>query len=383
MRFAPKILDFLPVPFWVYFLSILASAVGLLPHQSPFYDSISRHALPVAIILMLIGTPLSDLTRMGRTAAIAMFIATVTIFFAQVLSYLLLIKFLPLDAWKSVGALMGTWIGGSANMVAVKEILGLSDGGLGPLVIVDTILSYVWMAFLLAAVRYQARFDVSLPESSEGRHPTFAPQTTWASVGQSGLPSVALAKDGATTLRGWVLVLLTGFLIGEISIIIGKALGIFFKFLSVNGWSLLVASTSALFLAFSPLKKLKSLGSTQVGTVLLYGVLVTIGARTNLQTSVQSPIFLLYGVVAFIIHGATALSLGRWFRVPLFLLSTSSQANIGGAVSAPLVAEAYRPGTAHIGVLMAVTGAVLGTYLGVLGGYLCRALGSALLGTPL
>ena len=54
---------------------------------------------------------------------------------------------------------MGTWIGGSANMVAVKEILGLPDGGLGPLVIVDTILSYAWMALLLAAARYQRRFD--------------------------------------------------------------------------------------------------------------------------------------------------------------------------------------------------------------------------------
>ena len=347
-----KLLDFLPVPFWVYFFSILAGNIGLLPNQSPLYDAAIRHVLPVAIILMLIGTPLTDLVTMGPKALSAMAIATATIFIAQIVSYLLLLRYLPDEAWKSVGALMGTWIGGSANMVAVKEILQMPDDYLSPLVIVDAVMSYAWMALLLAV-------------ASRGR-PSGEYRVTVASFEKSEPRAFAGAAVAGLAL---------GFGVGEICVWLGKKLGGQFPLLPTNGWVLLLASTSALLLALTPLRRLKSWGAPKIGTLLLYLVLVTIGAKTTLGASFGAPIFLVYGVLAFAIHAILALALGKMFRVPFFLLSTASQANIGGAVSAPIVAEAYRPGTAHLGVLMAILGAVLGTYLGVAGGYLCRALG--------
>jgi uncharacterized membrane protein len=109
-----------------------------------------------------------------------------------------------------------------------------------------------------------------------------------------------------------------------------------------------------------------------VGYFYLYLVLVSIGAKTSLSAVQDVPVFILYALLVFIFHGTFLLCLGKYFKVPLYMLSIASQANIGGAVSAPIVAEVYKPGTAHLGVLMAVLGAILGTYLGVSGGLLCR-----------
>ncbi len=356
-KFVDKVLDVLPIPFWVYFFSILAGTTGILPHQSPAYDWTTKHLLPAAIALMLIGTPLTELIKMGPKALAATAIGTGTIFTAQVFSFILMIRVLPEDAWMSVGALMGTWIGGSANMVAVKEILQMPDGNLSALVIVDTIISYGWMALLLSGVAFQKRYD------GENSAEQFAPTAgNSASRGPSSKILAALA------------VIIIGITIAEISVAMGKIINSNLSFLSVSGWSLLSASTLALILALTPLRQLKTWGSQKIGTLLLYLVLITIGAKTSLNAALQSPMFLVYGALTLFIHGIFSLIAGKVFKIPLFLLSTSSQANIGGAVSAPIVAEAYRPGTAHIGVLMAVTGAVLGTYLGVAGGYLCRTL---------
>ncbi len=314
--------------------------------------------LPVAIILMLIGTPLTELFTLGPKALAAMAVATGTIFVAQVISYVALINYLPEDAWKSVGALMGTWIGGSANMVAIKEILQMPDDNLSALVIVDALLSYSWMALLLIGAK-------SSPPN--------------VSIGGLSQESTRLENNRGSRLRisgATLLILIVGFAVGELCVFLGKIFGAKNNLLPINGWILLTASTVAILLALTPLQKLRTWGSPKIGTLLLYLVLITIGARTTIGgAKLQAPVFLIYGVLAFALHGILAVGLGRLFKLPRFLLATASQANIGGAVSAPVVAEAYQAGTAHIGVLMAVLGAVLGTYLGVAGGYFCRALG--------
>ncbi|MCG3205940.1 MAG: hypothetical protein KCHDKBKB_02664 [Elusimicrobia bacterium] len=362
MRPLRKLLDFFPVPFWVYFFSILAGTLGLLPRQSPLYDAATRHVLPMAIFLMLISTPLSELFSMGPASVKAMIIGTGTIFFSQVLSFVILLPYLPEDSWKAVGALMGTWIGGSANMVAIKEILQMPDNALSSLVIVDAILSYAWMAFLLFGSSWQKKFDNPAGES------IISSKTI---IDENPLGGNGDNKPSGIKMMG---VLIIGFAVAEICVWSGKFIGGHLSFLPISGWTLLMASTAALLLALTPLHHLKSWGSPRLGTLSLYLVLITIGAKTSLSATLQTPIFLVYGILALTMHGALSLFLGRIFKLPLFLLSTASQANIGGAVSAPIVAEAYRQGTAHLGVLMAVLGAVLGTYLGVAGGYLCKTI---------
>ena len=54
-----------------------------------------------------------------------------------VAGFLLLRPWLPPESWKAVGALVATWIGGSANLVAVANALNLSSELQGVLIIVD------------------------------------------------------------------------------------------------------------------------------------------------------------------------------------------------------------------------------------------------------
>jgi uncharacterized membrane protein len=49
-------------------------------------------------------------------------------------------------------------------------------------------------------------------------------------------------------------------------------------------------------------------------------------------------------------------------KAPLFFVATGSMANIGGAASAPVVASVYHPAMAPVGLLMGVSGYILGIY---------------------
>jgi uncharacterized membrane protein len=170
--------------------------------------------------------------------------------------------------------------------------------------------------------------------------------------------------------------------VGELSILLGAYVKIWLPQLSANAWSLLIVSFLSVCLSPWVAPFFKSPKIRTLGAWLLYTVLFSIGVRTNVHGSLGS-IFFVYGVLAFALHGFFLWHLGKWAKLPLSFLVTASQANIGGAASAPIVAEAYQPGTGYLGVLMAVAGAVAGTYVGLIGAALCRFLGSTILGRPL
>ena len=383
LKFFNWLFDVLPTPFWVYAISIGAGASGLLPNDLPLYDQIVKHVLPLAICTMLLGVPVKDVVRMGRPALLELGLASATVFVAQILAYVALVHWLPDDAWKSVGALLGTWIGGSANMLAVKEILQLKADSLTPLIIVDTILSYTWMAILLASVRFQTRFVMTSPLVGEVGPPLAGRVGDFNNPEEKkerplSVPPLAghLPPQGG---KATITAVIVAMAVGELSIFLGAQIKNFLPQLSANAWSLLLVSLLSVALSpwVAPLFKNPKIRKS--GSWLLYTVLFAIGVRTNVHGSMGSSIFFVYGVLTFALHGFLLWHVGRWAKLPLSFLATASQANIGGAASAPIVAEAYQPGTGYLGVLMAVAGAVMGTYAGLVGAALCRFLRAPLL----
>jgi len=364
-----RIGDFLPTPFWIYFLASVGRWLGFFPGASPAYALVSDHLLPAALILMMIGAPVRDLFRMGRRGAAAILLASVTMFVAAIVAFAVLARWLPSDGWMAIGALLGTWIGGSANMIAVQKIVNMPDATLAPLVIVDTILSYAWMALLLAGARFQTVFDRgaatgnSHPERSEG---------SLASKEKDSSP--AAQNDMRFLQRGIVifLAILSALLIVQPLRWVASALAPLSPVLTKGAWALLLASAAAVLLAMTPLRRVEAWRVSTVGTTLLYCVLVTIGAKADMAAVRAAPIYFALGTLILFLHGIFLFVLGRLGRLPLSYLSTASQAAVGGVVSAPIVATAYRPGLEPVGVLMAVAGAIVGTYAGVLGGAVCK-----------
>ncbi len=341
-----------PEPFWIYLFSILCGISGIVPQDAATFKFISSYVLPAAIFLMLVGSPVTELVRLGRNASIAMALAAGTMWVSMIGCHALFSHWLPADSWKGAGALLGTWIGGSANMVAVKEILGMPDGDLAPLIIVDTLLSYGWLALLLLGPAIQKKFDRNVSE--EAAPARIENESTYRSVWPRWMPLVVAA------------------LVALVCATFGKAVAQAVPAVPATGWTLLLATVIAILGALTPLRSLERAGASNQGGIALYVVLAAIGARTELHAAATAPVYILFGIAVLLAHGVLLLFFCRLFRVPLYLAATASQANVGGAVSAPIVAEAYRPGSASVGVLMAVAGTLLGTWAGVAGGFTCR-----------
>lgn len=307
---------------------------------------------------MLIGSPLYLMVSIGPRALGAMLLATVTMFVGALISFIIFAGYMPDEGWKMAGTMLGTWTGGSANMLAVKEVVALSDDGYGPLVIADTFLSYGWLAMLMMGVALQKWFDrgakVNLPDIG----PEFKTRPNSISWG--------------VKIYRFIVVLLVGFAIGEAMIILGSLLTPAIPFLSKKAWAILLSCSVAVGLAATRMNNLEKWKSGSIGTFILYMVLASMGAKTNLMAALEAPAVILFAASMIIIHGILLFTIGRALKFPLFLLATASQANVGGPVSAPIVAGVYRPQAAQVGVLMAIFGAILGTYIGSLGAWICK-----------
>ena len=123
-----------------------------------------------------------------------------------------------------------------------------------------------------------------------------------------------------------------------------------------------IATTLGLFLSFTKAKKLEGAGASRVGSAMLYILVATIGMGMDVMAIFDNPGIFAIGGVWITIHAVLLLVMARVLRVPLFYMAVGSQANVGGAASAPVVASAFHPSLAPVGVLLAVFGYAVGTY---------------------
>src|SRR5262249_12642382 len=150
---------YLPSAFWCYFLPMLLATFGILPAQSIVYDFLTTYILSACLILLLLDINLPAILKIGPTALTAMMVGALGIALGAVGAYAIFARWLPPETWKGIGALSASWIGGSANMLAVKEGLHAPDAVFAPMVIVDTVITYSWMGLLVALSSWQDSWD--------------------------------------------------------------------------------------------------------------------------------------------------------------------------------------------------------------------------------
>lgn len=353
-----KLFDLTPPILYAYLLPMISTTLGITPAASPAYDWMIRYLLPVALLLLMMTIDVPALFRLGRPATIMMLAGTAGIIVGGPVALAVFGHWLPPEAWKGMGALSGSWIGGSANLVAIAESIETPDAMLGPIIVVDTVVGYGWMAILLFLSAYQARFDrwnradTSLIEETNAR-----------------LAARYEAMRRPITVRDVALIVGIGFVGAYLCVAAGDTLPELGdpKIISHTTWAVIVVTTLGLALSFTPVSELEGPGASRMGTVALYLLVTAIGAKGDLAAIVQAPLFLAAGALWILIHIAVLILAARAIRAPLFFVATGSMANVGGAVSAPIVASVYHPAMAPIGLLMAVAGYILGIY----GGLLC------------
>jgi uncharacterized membrane protein len=268
---------------------------------------------------------------------------------------------LPADIWMGFGSLSASWTGGSANMIAVKEANGTPDRIYSLMVVADTICPYVWMGLLILLSGFQARYDkwnrsrhAIVDELQKNHVAQAAPQPL--SLGMLG---ILLALAAGTTCA---------------SVTLGEKLPTIKGVVNPYAWSIILATGIGLAMSFTPARRLEPFGASRVGYAMLYLVLASIGAKTSLADFELHSVLvlLLAGFVWIGIHAVFIVVAGRLLRAPMSLLAAASQANIGGTASAPVVAAVYHPALATVGLLLAVLGNIIGTYLGLVCTQLCH-----------
>lgn len=369
---------YFPPLIWTYFVPMIFSSLGILPSSSPLYGFVMLAILPAVIVLLLVPSDTASIARAGPKAIAMMLVGTVGIVLGAagsfgVFLWLLPAGTLPDDAWKGIASLSGSWIGGSPNMAAIAASLQVHGSTLfGKMVIVDTLCAYTWLGVLIALVGWQTRIDRF--NRADSRLVTdLATRLTEQQAGRSR----------PVTTADFVAILAVGFLVSQACLVAGgwmsglvqkaeAAGGLMARIdlsqvLSAFGWGILFTTFTSIVLSFTRLRRIEDTGASSIGNAGLYLLLTTFGAQADLRLIGPGDLWLLaIGAVWLIVH-ITILFIGaRLLRAPLFLTAIASMANIGGTASAPVVAAAFHPSLAPVGLLLAILGGIIGTPVGLL-----------------
>ena len=357
-----KLFKYMPPVIWVYFLPMISTSIGIIPNDSVLYGWTTRHLLPPALILLLLSSNIRAMTALGPKAIGTMLFGTLGIIIGGSLSLLIFGSLLPEDAWMGLGALSGSWIGGSANMVAVGKSIGTSDDLFGNMIVIDTLVGYGWMGVVIFISGHQDTID------------------RWNNADTSIIKKLNIQMNTSnnkrpTSFNDLLTIVTVGLVGGYISLKIGEWLPDIGNILTSFGWTIIVVSAIGILLSFTKLSDLENAGASHVGNIFLYILLGTIGAKANIMQVTDLPIYIIVGIVWILFHAIILFIGGRLLRAPMFLIATSSQANIGGVVSAPIVATVYKKSLAPVGLLMGVMGNVIGIYAGLLTAWILSIVG--------
>lgn len=376
--FWQKFYTYVPSVLLCYFIPALLNSFNIISGEtSNLYAVSSRYLLPASLVLFTLGLDLKAIMRLGIKAVVMFFAGTVGVIIGGPLAMLIVSVFSPEtvggagpDAvWRGLSTIAGSWIGGGANQTAMLEVFGASTSLFSAVLAVDIIVANIWLGFLLYGSSKAKKLDRWLKADSstisdvEGRVEEYI-----ASIAK--IPSTA---DTMTILG--IAFGITGFAhlcAGWITPYLSENFPQLDKFSLTSGffWIVVISTTAGLFLSFTRLRELEGAGSSRLATVFLYILIASIGMQMDITTVVSSPGLFVVGIIWILIHISIMLIVAKLIKAPFFFVAVGSQANIGGAASAPVVASAFSPSLAPVGVLLAVLGYFVGTY----GAWLCGIL---------
>ena len=376
--FWTKFYKFIPGLLLCYFLPSLLTSTGLVdPHDSKLYFVASRYFLPASLILLTLSIDLKEVFKLGPKALIMFFTGTLGVIIGGPLAILLTSMVAPEvvggqgpeEVWRGLSTVAGSWIGGGANQAAMYEIYKPSDGLYSIMITVDVIVAEIWMAFLLLGVgRADAidRFfkaDATAVTNLKNKMHEFSkkiakiPTTTdFFIILGIGLGATGLAHLLADNIAPFIEENAPG---------LAK-----FSLTSHFFWLIVIATAIGIALSFTKARKYEGAGASKIGSIFIYFLVATIGMKMNIMEIGENPGLFGVGLIWMIIHVGLLFLVGKIIKAPYFFLAVGSKANIGGAASAPVVAGAFHPSLAPVGVLLAVVGYAIGTY----GAWLCGIL---------
>ena len=358
-----RLFKVIPLLVFAYFVPTILSNTGLIPLASPLYTFIKKILLPASLVLLVLAVDIKGILRLGRHAVLLFLFATFTIVIGGPIAYLICHPLVPAElgdqVWRGLAALSGSWIGGGANFVAIGESAGATATTISLMVVVDVAVANVWMAVLLFFAGRERRMDERIGAERGAIDEV-----------RRRVEDFEERVKRPTNLADLLIMLAIAFGATAIATALARILPPVGDIIREFTWVVLIVTTVALLLSFTRARELEGAGASAVGSVLLYLLVASIGAHAEFAKVVEVPSLVLVGAVWMFIHALLMLLLRRFLKAPVFFLAVGSQANVGGAASAPIVASAFHPALAPVGVLLAVGGYVLGTYAGLVCAFL-------------
>ncbi len=358
-----KLFKYLPGIVILYFVVMLMSTLGLWSKTDSVnasYGALKGNLLPAMIFLLLLKGDIRQIAALGPKMILAFLTASLSIAMGFVLCFALLNSVLPDGAWMTFAALSGSWMGGTANMVAIEGALSIPEASMGYALLMDSIDYAIWVMLLLAVVPLAPKFNA------------------WTHSDTSIIDEVsakieANEKNPDGKIDAASLMLLVG--LGLAASALAQYLAGFFPvsdFFSKNTWAVLIVTGFGIIAAMTAMGGIP--GSSELGNVLLYGIVALIASRANFAELTQAPLFIVAGFTILAFHGLIMIIAAKLFKLDLFSCGVASLANIGGVASAPILAAAYSRALIPIGVLMAMLGYIIGTGGGLMVGKILSAM---------
>jgi uncharacterized membrane protein len=369
-RFWQRFYKYVPALVLCYFLPAIYNSSGLIDGEhSRLYFIASRYLLPATLVLLTLAIDLPATLRLGPKALVMFFAAAGSVIiggpFALALWKMLAPGSVDGELWRGMTAIAGSWIGGAANQAAMKEVFQIEPNVFGVMVAVDVLFAYLWMAVLLWMAANHQGIDQRLHAD-----------TTAISALSEKMERMRLEHERIPSLADLMIMLALAFGATGLSHALAAPLAATFagiewaerlSLASEFFWIVVLATTFGLLLSFTRARQLEGAGASRVGSAFLYVLIATVGMQMNIGAVLTAPVLFGIGFTWMAFHAVVMLVVARLIRAPTFFLAVASQANIGGAASAPVVAAAFHPSLAPVGVLLAVLGYALGTY----GGWVC------------
>ena len=378
-----KFYKVVPTLLMCYMLPAVLTSVGLISEESSnLYYIASRYLLPAALILMTLSIDLKAILNLGSKALIMFFTGTIGIVLGGPIAILIVSIFSPetvggvgFDAvWRGLATIAGSWIGGGANQAAMLEVFQYNPAYFGGMILIDIVVANIWMAIILLGVGKTQRIDRWLKADTSSIDNLRAKVTAYTAK-ISRIPTLrdyiiltcmAFTGVGIAHFLGFHF---TDFLQSNFEIIRNKE-----KALSSLGseflWMVVFATTVGILLSFTKAKTYDGAGASKIGGLVIYVLVATIGMKMDLSKVLENPGLILIGLIWIAIHAGLLILVAKLIKAPFFFLAVGSQANVGGAASAPVVAAEFHPSLTSVGILLAVLGYVVGTA----GAYICGLL---------
>ncbi|MDA0939373.1 MAG: DUF819 family protein [Bacteroidetes bacterium] len=378
-----KFYTFVPALLMCYFIPAALNSVGIVNgEESNLYFVASRYLLPASLILLCLSIDLKGIYNLGPKAIIMFFAATLGIIVGGPLALWVVGQSDPSvlggdapDAyWRGLSTVAGSWIGGGANQAALKEISDTLDSQFSIMLIVDVFVANLWMPFLLFGAGIREKIDGWLNadasavnelqdkvEKLQAETARIASFPDWMVIVALAFGGVALshvvADNASVALSDWLSATLSSNPDSPAIYLSSVTKGFF--------WLVVTATAIGIALSFTKAKSYEGAGASKMGSVFLYILVATIGMKMDIGSLIEN--WSMYGsavsigLLWMLVHIVVLLVVAKLIKAPFFFVAVGSQANVGGAASAPIVASAFSPALAPVGVLLAVLGYAVGT----------------------